>query len=113
MTDKLSVTARTIPEGQAFTVTGRVAETLLSLIEAGPRGITSLEAFEAGWAVRLAAYVHRLRIDCRLAIETRREPHRGGSHGRYVLISPVEATTRPDSSAGSLSPDGQEASKNE
>ncbi len=98
MTDKLSVTARSIPEGQAFTVTGRIAQTLLSLIEAGPRGITSLEAFEAGWAVRLAAYVHRLRSDCCLSIETRREPHRGGNHARYVLISAIEVMARADAS---------------
>ena len=96
MTDKLSVTASITPEGPAFTVTGRIAETLLSLIEAGPRGITSLEAFQAGWAVRLAAYVHRLRSDCRLAIETRREPHRGGNHARYVLLSPVNVMARSD-----------------
>ena len=112
MTDKLSVTARTIPEGQAFTVTGRIAETLLSLIEAGPRGITSLEAFEAGWAVRLAAYVHRLRTDWHLAIETRREPHRGGHHARYVLISHVEATPRPDWNTGGPIPEGREAPQN-
>ena len=96
MTDKLTVTARIVPDGCAFTVSGRPAETLLSLVEAGPRGITSLEAFQAGWAVRLAAYVHRLRSECGLAIETRREPHHGGSHGRYVLHSPVEVTERSD-----------------
>lgn len=93
---KVSLTARTLPDGYAFTATGRTAETLLSLIEAGPRGITSLEAFQAGWAVRLAAYVHRLRSDCGLAIETRLEPHHGGSHGRYVLTSLVEVTGNSD-----------------
>jgi 1,6-anhydro-N-acetylmuramate kinase len=96
MTDKLSVTARLMPDNRAFTVKGRPAETLLSLVEAGPRGITSLEAFQAGWAVRLAAYVHRLRTECGLVIETRRETHHGGSHGRYVLHSPVEVTERSD-----------------
>jgi len=96
--DKLTVRARTLPDGSSFTVTGRMAETLLSLIEAGSRGITSLEAFEAGWAVRLAAYVHRLRTVCRLAIETRREPHKGGHHARYTLRSAVEVTERSDAS---------------
>jgi hypothetical protein len=96
MTDKLTVTARIVPDGRAFTVTGRPAETLLSLVEAGPRGITSLEAFQAGWAVRLAAYIHRLRSERGLDIETRREPHPGGSHGRYILHSPVEVTERSD-----------------
>ncbi|WP_421695016.1 winged helix domain-containing protein [Aestuariivirga sp.] len=96
MTDKLTVTARIVPDGRAFTVTGRPAETLLSLVEAGPRGITSLEAFQAGWAVRLAAYVHRLRTECGLAIKTSREPHPGGSHGRYILQSPVELMERSE-----------------
>jgi hypothetical protein len=96
MTDRLTVTARIVPDGCAFAVSGRPAETLLSLVEAGPRGITSLEAFEAGWAVRLAAYVHRLRSDYRLAIETRREAHQGGNHARYVLLSHIEVMTRSD-----------------
>lgn len=94
MTAKLSVTACIMPDDRAFTVKGRIAETLLALVDAGPRGITSLEAFKAGWAVRLAAYVHRLRSDCRLAIETRREPHGGGNHARYVLNSRVELIDR-------------------
>jgi len=96
MTDRLAVSARTLPDGRCFTTTGRPAETLLSLLEAGQRGITSLEAFQAGWAVRLAAYVHRLRSECGLTIETRREPHQGGSHARYVLHTSVEVTQRSD-----------------
>lgn len=96
MTDKLTVIARIVPDDRAFTVSGRPAETLLSLVEAGPRGITSLEAFQAGWAVRLAAYVHRLRSECGLVIETRREPHQGGSHGRYILHSLLEVTECSD-----------------
>ncbi len=98
MTDKLTVTARIMSDDRAFTVSGRPAETLLSLLDAGPRGVTSLEAFQAGWAVRLAAYVHRLRSECGLVIETRRESHLGGSHGRYLLHTPVEVMERSDAS---------------
>lgn len=74
------------PEG-AFTVTGQVAKALAALVAAGNRGVTALEV--ATWAYRLGAYVHTLRHQHGLAIETRREPHEGGWHGRYVLRSPV------------------------
>lgn len=74
------------PSG-AFTVTGKTAKALLALVEARGAGVTALEV--ASWAYRLGAYVHDLRHDCRLANETKREPHEGGWHGRYVLRSPV------------------------
>lgn len=70
-----------------FTATGQVAKALAALVAAGPRGVTALEV--DSWAYRLGAYVHSLRHDCGLAIETMREPHEGGWHGRYVLRSPV------------------------
>lgn len=95
MTDKLALNCG-LPDGRHISVIGRPAEALRSLVEAGPRGITSLEAFQAGWAVRLAAYIHRLRSECGLVIETKREPHQGGSHARYVLHTPVELTERSD-----------------
>ena len=68
--------------------TGREAETVIALINAGPRGITSLEAFRAGWAVRLAAYIRDLRL-MGVPIDMKREAHDGGKHGRYVLRSSV------------------------
>jgi len=74
------------PEG-AFTVTGQVAKALAALVAAESRGVTALEV--ATWAYRLGAYVHTLRHRHGLSIETRREPHEGGWHGRYVLRSPV------------------------
>lgn len=64
-----------------------MAKALAALVAAGPRGVTALEV--DSWAYRLGAYVHSLRHDCGLAIETMREPHEGGWHGRYVLRSPV------------------------
>jgi hypothetical protein len=77
--------ARIHAEGPAgsFTATGQVAKALAALVAAGARGVTALEV--NSWAYRLGAYVHLLRHDCGLAIETVREPHEGGWHGRYVL----------------------------
>lgn len=74
-----------------ITVTGREAQTLTALIEAGSKGITALEM--SSWAYRLGAYVHRLRHDYGLDIETVREAHEGGSHGRYILHTPCRIAT--------------------
>ena len=74
------------PDG-AFTVSGQVAKALAALSSAGAAGVTALEV--NSWAYRLGAYVHTLRHDYGLAIETQREAHEGGWHGRYVLRSPV------------------------
>ncbi len=71
----------------AFTVTGQTAKALAALMAAGAQGVTALEV--NSWAYRLGAYVHELRHRHGLAIETQREPHEGGWHGRYVLHSPV------------------------
>lgn len=76
------------PAGR-FHVTGQDAKALRALVAAGAKGVTALEV--ASWAYRLGAYVHRLRHDHGLDIETLREPHGnpGDWHGRYVLHSPV------------------------
>lgn len=78
-------------EGPAglFRVTGQDAKALRALITAEANGVTALEV--SSWAYRLGAYVHRLRHDYGLDIETLREPHGnpGDWHGRYVLHSPV------------------------
>lgn len=77
-----------IKGGAAFTVRGQVARTLLALVEAGPAGCTAMEV--ASWALRFAAYCHSLRRDAGLEVLTLREPHRGGWHGRHVLVTPVQ-----------------------
>ena len=74
------------PDG-AFTVSGQVAKALAALLSAGAAGVTALEV--NSWAYWLGAYVHTLRHEHGLAIETVREPHDGGWHGRYVLRSLV------------------------
>lgn len=69
-------------------LTGRCAQTLWHLVKAGEKGITAAEV--SSWALRLGAYVHILRHDYGLHIVTIREPHDGGYHGRYILLSAVE-----------------------
>ncbi|MGD9712373.1 MAG: hypothetical protein AB7V46_09940 [Thermomicrobiales bacterium] len=71
-------------------INGREAQALLALVEHGPRGITSLDMGRAGWAIRLGAYIHDLRHKFGVPIETTREPHDGGQHGRYTLTGPVQ-----------------------
>lgn len=72
-----------------FSVAGKDAMALEALIESGKSGVIALELSNT-WALRLGAYVHRLRVHG-LDIETVREAHDdfGGWHARYVLHSPV------------------------
>ena len=68
---------------------GQEARTLRALIEAGDRGVTSLEI--SSWALRTSHYVFKLR-GAGLVIEMVRERHDGpvpGHHGRYRLLSRV------------------------
>ena len=83
MTAKLVVSARRLPEGEVFTVLGRDAWALLELIKAGPKGCTPLDNPGPRWS----AYVHALRFERGLQIETAHEAHRGpfhGKHARYI-----------------------------
>lgn len=73
---------------QDFKVKGQTARALAALIQAARNGITAQEM--TCWAYRLGAYVHDLRHKYGLDIETLREEHPGGWHGRYVLHTPVE-----------------------
>lgn len=62
---------------------GRMGWTMAQLVDAGPRGITTIERP----ALRLAAYVHSLRKRG-IPIETEIEAHSGpyaGQHARYRL----------------------------
>lgn len=70
-----------------FTLRGQVAKALSALLAAGATGVTALEV--NSWAYRLGAYVHTLRHEYGLAIETMRELHEGGWHARYILRTPV------------------------
>lgn len=77
-----------IGDGPAISVSGREAQTIVALVNAGRCGITSLDTFKAGWAVRLGAHVFDLR-QMGVPIETTREPHNGGNHARYRLTGKV------------------------
>lgn len=83
---KLIVACQRLDGGGAFTVTGQTARALVALHSAGNRGVTALEV--STWAYRFAAYCFDLRR-LGLDIETLREPHVGGWHGRHVLHTPV------------------------
>ena len=90
-----TLTARLFPDGAPFTVTGRTAWALDALVKAGPKGCTPIDTPGPRWS----SYVHRLRRDHGLAIETHHENHGGpfpGAHGRYVLTTPVEIVSRSD-----------------
>ncbi|WP_416896323.1 MAG: hypothetical protein ACMVY4_12335 [Minwuia sp.] len=66
----------------------RVVQTVDDLIESGARGVSSLECK----GVRFSSYVHKLRRNHGITIETKRERHGGkfaGNHGRCILISKV------------------------
>lgn len=87
---KLTIRFKAYLEGgeSTFEVSGRIAQTLLALVQTGDAGVTSLEI--STWALRLSAYIHTLRHDYGLDIYTRYEPHDGGKHARYFLLTAVE-----------------------
>jgi hypothetical protein len=70
----------------SFIASGQTAKAIRALVLAGKQGVTALEV--ATWAYRFAAYCHCLRKHG-LDIETLREDHDGGWHGRHVLHSLV------------------------
>ena len=72
-------------------VTGRFAQTLKALVDAGGKRVTALDL--AHWAVRLSHYVWVLRRKHGVVIDMIEERHGGdfpGRHGRYVLCSQVD-----------------------
>lgn len=98
MTVKLTITARTIPDGQTFTVMGRDAWALSELFRAGANGCTPIDQPGPRWS----GYVFNLKRKCGVDIETVHENHGGqfaGTHARYVLRSNVEIIARSDEPA--------------
>jgi len=85
-----------LPQGETiFETRGQTAKALLFLVDSAQRGVTALEV--ASWAYRMAAYVHILRSKYGLEIRTDKEPHVGGSHARYVLVTPVDILSHKNS----------------
>lgn len=85
---KIWVRAKVLPDGEPMTIYGREAWCLRRLIEAGEKGCTPIEQPAPRWS----AYVHALRSEFGIAIETIHEAHTGpykGSHARYVARSKI------------------------
>ena len=66
----------------------QIARTLYALSVFKNKGMTTLD-LSCSWAFRLSAYIHTLRTDYGLNIETIRESHSDGWHARYVLNTPL------------------------
>ena len=84
------ITFKVLSTGAVFEVEGQESRTLVALVDAGHRGITSLEV--STWALRLAHYIMKLRRRG-LEIDMERERHGGpvpGEHGRYFLRSGIQ-----------------------
>lgn len=95
--NKLSITARILPDGPSMTVIGRDAWALRNLINAGTGGCTPIDHPGPRWS----HYVFKLR-GFGFIIETVNEAHGGpfaGSHARYVLRSSVEIVNDSERSA--------------
>ncbi|MGY4355383.1 hypothetical protein ACVWZR_004435 [Bradyrhizobium sp. i1.3.1] len=85
MTDKIKIR---LPNGSQQTFAGREAWTLRHLVDAGPRGLTTIDHPAPRWS----HYVYKLRR-AGLVISTAHEAHKGdfpGTHGRYRLETAVE-----------------------
>lgn len=74
--------------GNCYHLRGRLSQTLLCLDRAKSKGITAAEM--SSWALRLSAYVHKLRHKYGLEIRMEEEKHDGGWHGRYFLESSIQ-----------------------
>ena len=89
MAKRLTITARLLPDGQHFIVRGRDAWALSELVRCRQRGCTPIDNPGPRWS----AYVHKLRSEYGLSIETINETHGGlfaGTHARYVLRSQLQ-----------------------
>ena len=63
--------------------------TAATLVEKGQAGVVAYD-FRGGPPFRLPAYTWSLGRNFGLVIETRREAHDGGWHGRFVLHTQIE-----------------------
>lgn len=86
--------------GKVKNVTGRQGQTLCCLVKAGNAGITAAEV--SSWALRLASYVFKLRLEHGINITTCNEPNAGGigTHARYILSSQIKIIEIRDTEGG-------------
>jgi hypothetical protein len=89
MANRVKVNFRILPDGPMQTAKGQEGRTLLLLHEKASLGVVAYD-FRGGPPFRLPAYTWSLMRKFGLNIETRRELHDGGWHGRFVLHTPVE-----------------------
>ncbi|AZO23844.1 hypothetical protein EJ070_26290 [Mesorhizobium sp. M1E.F.Ca.ET.045.02.1.1] len=85
---KFSITVKVEPDGRTVKLDGRAAWMLKQLIDAGKRGLTTLD-LPAG--IRVSHSVFLLRR-AGFVISSPRESHGGpfpGTHSRYTLATPV------------------------
>lgn len=75
-------------DDQRLTVKGRMAQTLLLLMQCGSKGFTAGEASPLGWARRTSHYVHELR-QLGFPIVTKWEEAGDARVGRYILVASV------------------------
>ena len=76
-------------------IPGRYAWALLELKKAGKRGCTPIDNPAPRWS----AYIHQLRHEYGLDIQTIWEVHKGpfpGTHARYVLLSDVDVNPKSE-----------------
>ena len=95
MSKRFKIPARTLPDGIAFTAAGQEGRTLLLLHQKGAIGVVAYE-FQGGPPFRLPAYTWALMRKHGLVIETRREIHEWGWHGRFVLHTLMEIVAIDD-----------------
>lgn len=76
------------PNGQSCRVRGKNARTLIGLIQNRHEGFTRSDM--SGWEGYLPSHISDLRKLHRLDIQSTREPHHGGFHARYFILSPIE-----------------------
>ena len=89
MSKRFKVSARKLPGGMKFTASGQEGRTLLLLHQKGALGVVAYD-FRGGPPFRLPAYTWSLMRNHGLIIETQREQHECGWHGRFVLHTPIE-----------------------
>ena len=76
------------PDGRLGTVRGKNARALIGLIQKRQEGFTRSDM--SGWEGYLPSHISDLRKLHRLDIQSTREPHHGGFHARYFILSPIE-----------------------
>ncbi|CCA94360.1 putative uncharacterized protein [Novosphingobium sp. PP1Y] len=76
------------PDGRLRTVRGKNARALIGLVQKRHEGFTRSDM--SGWEGYLPSHVSELRERHGLEIQSTLEPHLGGFHARYFILSPIE-----------------------